>query len=321
MIKIPPYSIKFCDYYVKSVREVLRTYSHKDDDLEKRIIESTKTYLGKDYYKTSDPLRELILSSHNELEIMLELINNNFDIWENEVYTKNDEGKKIFRNDYKNFHDAYTKLINKRKDLLKLNVRLVKESGIVTCSYCNRDYINARHLEASGAQLDHFIPRASYPIFSLSIYNLVPSCGNCNRVKSDKSETNTGNDEKINFISPHDQSFDFEGNLRFTYRLTSVDNIEIEIKASNDLENNIEAMSIKNAYQIHDIDIKEMIEKRRKYNITQMEEIQAVLHKYNIGKNEMKDAIFGKEPKESEYGKKTLSKFRRDILREMKIYE
>ena len=52
------------------------------------------------------------------------------------------------------------------------------------CPYCNRAFINTIYMGKSKgrsrADLDHFLPKALYPYFSMSIYNLVPSCNTCN---------------------------------------------------------------------------------------------------------------------------------------------
>ena len=40
------------------------------------------------------------------------------------------------------------------------------------------------------AQLDHFFPRDSFPIFAVSLYNLVPACSACNHIKTTKEMKN-----------------------------------------------------------------------------------------------------------------------------------
>lgn len=41
-----------------------------------------------------------------------------------------------------------------------------------------------------------FFSRSKYPVFAVSLYNLVPACGNCNRIKSGGSKA---------FASPFDE--------------------------------------------------------------------------------------------------------------------
>lgn len=62
-------------------------------------------------------------------------------------------------------------------DLLKISV----------CPYCNAQYIYvSSNNEGIKPQIDHFFPKAENPIFSCSIYNMIPSCYNCNHLKADK---------------------------------------------------------------------------------------------------------------------------------------
>ncbi|MDF2453030.1 MAG: hypothetical protein K0S26_2534, partial [Bacteroidota bacterium] len=60
--------------------------------------------------------------------------------------------------------------------------------GVKTCMYCNRNYTVTfdRSLNSSNVKgkirpvLDHLFEKAKYPFFGISIYNLVPSCYECN---------------------------------------------------------------------------------------------------------------------------------------------
>lgn len=55
---------------------------------------------------------------------------------------------------------------------------------IKACPYCNRSYISVIDSKAKWRpQLDHFYPKERYPLLRLSIYNLIPSCGQCNFIK------------------------------------------------------------------------------------------------------------------------------------------
>lgn len=48
------------------------------------------------------------------------------------------------------------------------------------CPYCQQNIAN---------NLDHFLPKAKYVTFSVSPYNLIPSCSDCNTDKSDSTFT------------------------------------------------------------------------------------------------------------------------------------
>lgn len=55
------------------------------------------------------------------------------------------------------------------------------------CPYCNAETVGNAALKTRDggiklhqSELDHFIPHEKYPLLSLSLYNLVPSCSRCN---------------------------------------------------------------------------------------------------------------------------------------------
>lgn len=66
-------------------------------------------------------------------------------------------------------------------------VELAKRINVKTCPYCNMHYTlyaeNGNH-ELARLQFDHFFSKKIYPMFSMTLYNLIPSCGVCNQGKS-----------------------------------------------------------------------------------------------------------------------------------------
>lgn len=61
---------------------------------------------------------------------------------------------------------------------------LIEKIGNISCPYCNKTQIeNRRNIEKRTSQLDHFFNKDKFPFLSLSIHNLIPSCGACNHIK------------------------------------------------------------------------------------------------------------------------------------------
>ncbi len=62
------------------------------------------------------------------------------------------------------------------------------------CPYCNAAPIyyhdNANGMNKRKNPCDHFFPQAEFPFLALSLYNLVPACDRCNRIKSDRFSLN-----------------------------------------------------------------------------------------------------------------------------------
>lgn len=216
-----------------------------------------------------------------------------------------------FTADYKLYHDTYEKLqktmVKSKPSSLQMNVKLVKECGISTCPYCNRDFINNRDETISGAQLDHFYNRSTYPFLAVSLYNLVPVCGNCNRTKSASTKA---------LVSPFDETADFENGIRFSYL-----GGQVKLTGTGGFENNVEVMHLQEAYQMHDVEAQELIDKSETYTKSQLEEIRDLLssRKKYVSTKKLKEHIYGKGLEPGSFGRWPLSKLRYDILKEKHV--
>ncbi|MEB8704763.1 hypothetical protein P4H21_29115, partial [Bacillus cereus] len=98
----------------------------------------------------------------------------------------NSNVRKKLVEDLKIFHKEYTYFYRS----VGWNAYLYQKIlGINICPYCATQFIfiyESDHGKTRGT-LDHFIDKAKYPIFSISIYNLIPSCKVCNSdFKGDK---------------------------------------------------------------------------------------------------------------------------------------
>ena len=164
----------------------------------------------------------------------------------------------------------------------ELRKKIIDLKNVSVCPYCNRNYIsstckvlqcnncnqellvidgtekecpgckqeiNSQTKVVNTAQLDHFFPKDSYPLFAVSFYNLIPSCYSCNHVKLNKDLKH----------SPYDSSFPFD-DVKFTYIPKSTDKIEIKIDSRNpDFKNGIRILGIEELYQSHIDVVNELI--------------------------------------------------------------
>lgn len=307
MIKIEPYTSEFEQVYWNVVDNKI------DNDVQEDILNSCIKFLPDDFFDYENPTFEkLILAPFAKLKKAEKYIRDiSFALMKNECFATN--GNKSVINDlYIKIHDAFGNVVNSQKDNMTMRVRIVKEADITVCPYCNRDYINCRADNVSGAQLDHFYSRAEYPLFAVSLYNFVPACGNCNRVKSAQAK---------DFASPFDETIDWENDVKFSYRQKNLNDIEIDIESTNPaIINNVNVMRIKEAYQIHGIEILELQEKKLAYSKSQKEEIQKVLHKIKVSDDEIKRIIFGHQITQEDMRKKPLGKMLSDLHKELNIY-
>lgn len=230
----------------------------------------------------------------------------------NEIYdsynNKNEEGKYVINSVYKELYNAYDKINSNEKSWL------IRRLGVTVCPYCNRDYINNRE-NTTSAQLDHFYPRSKYPVFSLSICNLIPSCYACNHIKSNKEIS----------CSPYDESIDFDEQIKFSYLplnaqfLDDPENIEIIIKSEGDSINNINNMKIKSAYSLNNDYAIEIIKKSIMYNKAFKEELLQTYNDLISSEQELNRLIYGNYIDPIDEGKRPLAKLTHDLLKELKV--
>jgi len=89
--------------------------------------------------------------------------------------------KTLFENEYKRFSKGYLIEVNKKRRYWNA-YEYVKLLKVKVCPYCNAQFtltINPSHDKTEGgpsrAELDHFVPKNEYPIFSMSLYNFLVS--------------------------------------------------------------------------------------------------------------------------------------------------
>ncbi|WP_337034159.1 hypothetical protein [Paenibacillus illinoisensis] len=309
MIQLGLYSNEFEIEYWNAVNKFI------DPSEQREILASCRKFLPSNFFNEStSEFKSLILAPWGKLKAAESFIRvEKFDEMKSECFSKTNNQHLIMNPIYKRLHDSYSKIANSEKRKASLRVRIVRNAGLTVCPYCNRDYINSRGENVSGAQLDHFFNKSTFPLFSICLYNLVPVCSNCNRVKGKQT---------ITFASPFDSSINWIQDLRFSYQGTTSKDMRIlvEAKRSSEVENNITGMRIREAYQIHSIEVLELIEKQQMYNQTQKEELQKVLGQIELTDSEFKKMIFGPEITNESIKTKPLGKLLYDLHKELKIY-
>ena len=176
------------------------------------------------------------------------------------------------------------------------------------CSGCNQE-INGPTKVLNTAQLDHFFPKDSYPLFAVSFYNLIPSCYSCNHVKFNKDLKH----------SPYDSSFPFD-DVKFTYIPKSTDKIEIKIDSCNpDFINGIRILGIEELYQSHIDVVNELIWKKEVYTKSYRDGLSKILNQTDLelSEAEVNRFITGHYTDKENYGKRPLSKMVTDISKEI----
>lgn len=222
---------------------------------------------------------------------------------------------------FKNYHDLYNKLRNSsnlvsRGKKRKTSMALLSELDMTVCPYCNRDYINSRSENKSGAQLDHFFNRSTYPFFSISLYNLIPCCSNCNHIKG----TNPIYFSPFGSSLEKDQKIFHMGSNRNVEILSSSETSEWETI----LNSNFEAMGIKEAYSIHENEIQRLFYLSEIYCDSQLEECNRMFSQMSVGASkrpfqDFQNILYGFDVNNPDFKNHPLSKLKYDILKDLGV--
>lgn len=223
---------------------------------------------------------------------------------------------KAFKKAYKILYEPVISKKNNESEI-KMNQFLVRELGITVCPYCNRNYINNRG-DRFAAQMDHFYSKDEFPWLAVSLYNLIPSCGACNHIKGTKDFN----------VHPFIKKNVEENEVVFHYRYKTIDDIEVVISTKKDKHQDIEALNLKEAYEIHGIDIQNMLEREVRYSesyrdeLRDMLKIDTVVQDYDfylsLTDDEIDRMIYGDVIFEEDIKNVSLGKFRKDIYQEIK---
>lgn len=207
----------------------------------------------------------------------------------------------------------------------KINTFIVRNfidsggKGLLVCPYCNRNYVNSRG-KALGSEMDHFYNKNKYPMFAISLYNFIPSCSTCNRIKGIKElKINPFLRDDTNRIK-FDITIDVDG-----YKIDFIHDLNGDVEDKNNIEelkkDVIDTLRLDEAYKIHDIEIKEMVERERKFDSEYREYLKKIFPEEGSELEKKIDVlIYGDVvfTPDEELVNKSLGKFKKDIYEKIK---
>lgn len=218
----------------------------------------------------------------------------------------------------------YEKYISSSKST---SYNLALKLGRNTCTYCNRLYTNTvvkkdvdtNRINDKGRitrpQFDHWFAKSKYPLLGLSYFNLIPSCSVCN--SSIKGDT------VFNLATHAHPYLTKEDDFKFSFNFKDVDenNVAIKTVAGSKIEKSLNDFKINEVYNAHSaLELKDLIDLKYKYTEnyinTLFDESFATL---GVKKEEAYRLIFGVEHDEVDFHKRAFSKFKKDILEELKV--
>lgn len=333
MLNLPQYDRSVIDsFYQKIDKDFAEVIFQKIQ--KSKIQSSVKGYLTKDIVSeilTSTPVRLLEIQKE-----YIQSINKKSTLSEYEDYLKAKDKKKRSKIENKlinRFNPTNKKLIeifNYDHYISSKKTRsyaLAKVVGRNTCTYCNRLYtftviqkdaktrrVNDK-TRITRPQFDHWFPKKKYPLFGLSFYNLIPSCSVCNSsVKSDESFLLTTHIHP--YIEERDQKY------RFSYDLEPDGSPKVILHTHGDkAKRTAKDLKILEIYTEHsEYELKDILELRFKYSDNYLDVL--FNDTFNLGEVDKKDAyriLFGVEIDPNEFHKRPFSKFKYDILKELKV--
>jgi len=177
----------------------------------------------------------------------------------------------------------------------KWRSELIIATEILICPYCDRQYITSffnfsnkkGKLKKTTATIDHFFNKRKYPLFSLSLFNFIPSCHACNSLFKGTNELKTylyyPDIEKLThftlvplsgksldtvdiIIQKNDVDFDIIQHA--FYKDDEEKKLLLKRHKSefvNDINNDIKVLQLNEVYEIHKEYVKDLLEIRRFY--------------------------------------------------------
>ena len=208
---------------------------------------------------------------------------------------------------------------------------LSKQMDSNTCVYCNRQYaITVETGSGSNADeriarpaFDHWFDKKDFPLMSLSLCNLIPSCTICN--SSVKSSTTFD-------LATHTHPYVHETghpDIKFVPMLTTDIppkwTVRIETPPGSKEERTIKDMMLQELYDVHgELEVRDLMNFRGKYPsgfLKQLFEDVLKGSKRSLGKTDVYRMLFGTEPESSKALDRPLSQLKHDILLDMGVID
>ncbi|HBG3257033.1 TPA: hypothetical protein KP562_001216 [Clostridioides difficile] len=189
--------------------------------------------------------------------------------------------------------------------------------GIRVCPYCNRQYITPVY-SSSGklrADLDHFLPKNEYPFFSMSLYNLIPSCKFCN------SSLKGAKEFDFDSLNPYECNID--DYIKFEIDLASnTKNIIVSpIKDKDKAKDYLNMFKIEALYNYHRNQASDLLKKKLIYSDEYLENMYKYFGNSFSSFDEMKELVIGYTILKENINDEPLAKFKRDISKQLGFIE
>lgn len=186
-------------------------------------------------------------------------------------------------------------------------------ANVKTCPYCNRNYldvIDGKEYHTT-FELDHFYNKDDYPMLAVSLYNLIPSCPSCNRIKGKTTFQYYPYDSKRDMSSEIKFSYNVKSAIKFT-EVKNEDDIEVKVKCDDSAMGEY----LQELYSNHKDIALEIIQKTKFYGEGYAKGLCEQLGELFPSKAEVYRMLYGNYLDKEDWTKRPLSKFTYDIANE-----
>ncbi|MFN3771732.1 hypothetical protein [Cloacibacterium normanense] len=333
MIKIPTENIKLIEFeYLLKIKNFFK-YNEPNKDKLIALFKGKKDLESKMLKYFHDHIDKIILAPPSEIRnIQIDFIDNlKLDL------VNNNQHKIQFTRFKERMEKYFNSFFQRKMSISGIEYTygrwLTKAMNVKVCPYCNHNYIFTINIEkkenvnnkiSSRPQLDHYLPKAKYPILALSIYNLIPCCTVCNKIKAEKEFSfypyDTISREKVMF------KVKSEGNYNPNQWVTGLGKTEIELEhydetntlnSSTDMNTIIKQLGLAEVYNEHVEYVEEILDKIFAYNHSYYD---AMISSYEgLGKTSAQIESIIWSAYLDKVGDRPMSKLTNDILSQLKI--
>lgn len=200
----------------------------------------------------------------------------------------------------------------------------VRKLDIKTCIYCNAQFSLPTHgkgnanTDVTTYEIDHFYPKSIYPFLCTTFFNLAPSCGPCNRRKSDNKVEFCLYTEDKSECSPF--HFLLSKQSVTNYLITNKkDDLDFAIEGNGNLLESHKVFYLDDIYKEHKDVAEELVWRHKIYSQAYRNSILSQFKKI-FDKQEDDDCyrlLFGIYPSSTHIHKRPLTLFSRDLSKQL----
>lgn len=264
----------------------------------------------------SSNFRDIVLGDPTELS--------SFEAKFENIINAKDIGKKSKANPHKIFRNELLNIMEYNSQRNSFYPKFFQELGIKACVYCNSQLtINVKHLNGKKKalfQVDHYYPKSHYPCFSVSFFNLYPTCANCNLSKSNNSLKFVLYSNDPQLYSKSVFQFSISQNSITKYRVNfDKEKLKIEFKGVNSDEMN-KIFAVEQIYNTQKDVAEEILLKSIIYNDTYKRSLEkSFSNLYQKKDLNVQRLILGNYTLDTEIHNRPMSKFMMDIAKQLKL--